>query len=335
MKLSRLKRANLIALAAVAVLAVAGLDAYLVKAAKEIDMEKDATITVQIGGNEYNDFNTHYEGIVDVDFYKIADYTSTGAFVLDNDFAGAEIDLSVMENSPTVEDIQTSIVDKAQLASDGMEPDFTLSLDRSTADSVTSDALDKGLYLYIPRPCDNDRYSYEFISYVVATPTSKYVEKGDGSDEWEYDATVTLKPAETQRLGDLKIVKTLDSYNTSMQTASFVYEVKAELDGEIVFNNVYAIDFDTVGTKSVEIKDLPATAKVTVTEVYSGASYSVVGDGATTVTVEADKFVEANFVNTYDGKLNVGGSSQVNKFVKGDDGNFTWVGNNVDSDDAQ
>ena len=67
---------------------------------------------------------------------------------------------------------------------------------------------------------------------------------------------------------------------------------------------------------------IPATATVTVEEVYTGGSYQPV-EGTTTkyenIKIVADEISdEAVFENTYDGKLIAGGISAVNTYTKVD-----------------
>ena len=53
---------------------------------------------------------------------------------------------------------------------------------------------------------------------------------------------------------------------------------------------------------------------MTVTEVYSGASYKVTTDASVTKEILAETAVDITFENTYDSRLN-GGSGIVNSFT--------------------
>ena len=64
---------------------------------------------------------------------------------------------------------------------------------------------------------------------------------------------------------------------------------------------------------SLVIEHLPAGSIITVTEVYSGASYELMSDVSKTLTILADTVVEAEFANTYNEGLN-GGTGLVNSF---------------------
>ena len=108
-------------------------------------------------------------------------------------------------------------------------------------------------------------------------------------------------------------LKSIKLYNETMKGASFVFDIEAEVNGEIVYSDVVSMVFDGTGTKSVVIKELPAGANITVTEVYSGSSYEATGEAEQTTQIVADEMVSTAFENQYDGKLN-GGSSVVNHF---------------------
>ena len=79
---------------------------------------------------------------------------------------------------------------------------------------------------------------------------------------------------QTQRYGDLEIVKDLTEYNASLKDALFVFQVEGTRNGEKVYSDVVSIKFNQAGEKSVLVKHLPAGTKVTVKEVYAGGSYS-------------------------------------------------------------
>ena len=88
---------------------------------------------------------------------------------------------------------------------------------------------------------------------IVLAPTSDYVAFGQGSDEWNYTPTFSLKSTAKKRFGSVIISKKLDQYNSAFNTASFVYSVVGTIEGEVVFDNVYTIDFDRAGTKTKQI----------------------------------------------------------------------------------
>ena len=125
-----------------------------------------------------------------------------------------------------------------------------------------------------------------------------------------------LKPERKDRYGNLVIDKTLTSWHETLQGASFVFEIKAEKEDQVVYNDVVSLNFDQAGTMSRTIEGIPAGAKVTVTEIYSGGSYEQTGAGMPEGDIiRADGEIHAAFTNQYDGRLNQGGISVVNHFT--------------------
>ena len=176
---------------------------------------------------------------------------------------------------------------------------------------------------------------------MISLPNNYYKEGVTGTtDEWVYELTgskaLGLKPQKTDRYGDLKIVKNLNVYNETIDGATFVFQVEAtktDIDTQetkTVYSNVVAIDFNAPGQKEVIIQDIPAGADVTVTEIYTGASYKLTSDVAKTTVIIADGEDGApatvDFSNTYDYRLN-GGNGVVNSFIYNQDaeGNATWT----------
>ena len=158
----------------------------------------------------------------------------------------------------------------------------------------------------------------------ISLPNNYYdPTKTGSSDAWVYYLTgnnaVGLKPGRQERKGSLEIIKSLASYNATSGGATFVFNVRVEkLDGTTVTNNVYKIAFDGPGdNKKYVVENLPAGAKVTVTEVYSGANYSLASTSAKDqeTFIVADAAVSVNFINEHNGGQN-GGSGIVNNFYK-------------------
>ena len=134
------------------------------------------------------------------------------------------------------------------------------------------------------------------------------------------EKAINLKVEKLDRYGDLVINKVLDAYNATLGGATFVFQVEAtkvDVDTEeaiVVYSNVVSMTFDGTGKDSIVIRDIPAGAEVTVTEVYSGASYKVTTDAVQTGQILAEDIISFDFENTYDGGLN-GGSGIVNRFT--------------------
>ncbi len=98
--------------------------------------------------------------------------------------------------------------------------------------------------------------------------------------------------------------------------------------------------FASAGSKTLTIDQIPAGLSVTVTEVYSGASYTVSGSGEETVLIVSDAAAGADaaqeasvvFTNRYNGG-NRGGYGVTNRFES--DGNGGWTWNNPTVSDGE
>lgn len=205
----------------------------------------------------------------------------------------------------------------------GKEPDAETQI-RRTDDGKVSGAAENlavGLYLVSVEPLMTDIYQYSFIPYLISLPNNYYGRTGD--DTWNYGdddenpVYVGLKPERQDRYGDLVIEKKLTSYNETLKGASFVFEVKAVKENRLVYSDVVSLVFGKYGTERVTLEHIPAGADVTVTEVYSGASYSPVPDGAYVrgTVIQADDAVKVSFENQYDEHLRAGSTSVVNHFL--------------------
>jgi len=354
-KMLGFKKKNLIALALAAVVAVSGFGVYQAKAAGKIDETKQCTVSVSVQNDSTstNPFS-NYKGYVTVRFYKVADVDAGGNY--DN----AVVDLSKLSGSNVKADDLDAVAKAAyeyfKLDKETPEkPDGSVSFDLSDIDNATA-PMDKGLYLFVPQPTQDDYYDYTFKYSLVSVPTSKYItstkvgEDGSivadnsASDAWEYDVDIILKPEAKVRYGKLQINKTLNTFNESLGTASFVFEVEATKDDKLVFSNVYTLNFDSATTKSVVVEKIPAGAVCKVKEVYSGASYTniavpVVDAENTGVTIVADETQELDFVNDYDERLIEGGLGIENHFVKSNDElsdtEFEFDGSNITNNNQE
>lgn len=198
------------------------------------------------------------------------------------------------------------------------------------------EGLDAGLYLLIARgretqdyagknadgdivtKADTDECTYRFSPVLAAVPGRESAVSGEQAfGKWIYDVEAVLK-AERQtdeEYGSLKIVKTLNGFASGGDPATFVFQVEAVLGGKKVYSNVVTLVFDKEGKKELLVENIPVGSKVTVTEVYNGASYSLVTDQKKTVTIDAEGFVSTvDFTNKYDGREN-GGHGITNHFT--------------------
>ena len=249
---------------------------------------------------------------VTVDLYKVADMDESGAFIAAPGFEA----LSAIEEV----DSETTAAEWegfAVLAKETVEAGLVAETATGTTanGSVTFDGLDVGLYLVDAQTVLSPTSEYTFNPVIVAVPNNYFYTTGN--EEWVYDLTgenaVVLKPEQADRFGNLEIEKTLDAFNDSVGGATFVFQVEAVKNGELVYSDVVSMTFDSAGQKNLVIEGIPAGAVVTVTEVYSGASYTLTSDGSQTVTILADEVVGTEFTNTYDEGLN-SGDGLVNHF---------------------
>ncbi len=190
-------------------------------------------------------------------------------------------------------------------------------------------------------------YRYEFRPELISLPT-KDADENDvintaNPGDWIYDATVTLKPSQIDRVGNLEITKTLIDYaqrekevgnaRIIKDPATFIFEVTAyEEEGSetVILHDYVSIVFDSYGSKSVLIKDLPVGSYVVVKEAYSGRVYST--DTDKDATILADQNVGVEFENEYEDR-EPGGGSVTNRFSYTEkDG---WEGSTQVADDTE
>ncbi|MCM1190347.1 MAG: hypothetical protein NC541_13760 [bacterium] len=186
-------------------------------------------------------------------------------------------------------------------------------------------------------------YQYTFLPELVAVPnkgaavahpSTSAADRGP----WQYDFEIYLKPAQTLRYGSLEIVKDLLTFESwageNPEPATFVFSIEAVRGTDPagnpinVYSDVVAMYFDAAGTQRVTIKDkIPAGSTVTVTEVYSGASYEVktgpVWAGDKNV-ISATELISVKFTNDYD-RRQTGGHGITNHFRYEPDGaGLSW-----------
>ncbi len=330
----KIKRGSALALAALfLVLTAAPRQAYGASGI-ETDKEKQpCSITFDLGNltGDDSEFAELKELAIPVDIYKVADVKADGSYELDASYHSLSADLKKALDSANVQDTEKKAEDWLNLAAgiqalipEGKAGDYAVTL---TAGAGEATDLSVGLYLVCAGTVWSGEYLYTFSPYLISVPDNAYDRTGD--DTWLYDVSVSLKPQRENRFGDLEIRKTLDSYNATLGSATFIFQVDAEKDG-ITYSDVVSLVFDGPGTRSVVLRQkIPAGAAVTVREVYSGASYSVSGSEvqiverslAATILAETGEpdpqespRNQVSFTNTYDNRLN-GGTSVVNHFT--------------------
>ena len=327
------------ALILAAVLAISAFVIPKAFAAEGVNVnKKDCTLTVDLTAESL--FKEVREKEITVDLYKVATIKVTGEYEVIDPYKEA-LDLTNLSSNSEAnkwEEKANSVRTYIDTATDAPSP-----ITKTGVSTIQFTNLTTGMYLVYARNLVTDYYEYEFKPYLISVPTNEWSwtaeDKSNMSDDWIYDPVVSLKPEKSDRYGNLVINKTLDAYNSSVGGATFVFEVKAvktDVDTKeetVVYNDVVSMTFDKAGSKQVIIRNIEAGAVVTVTEVYSGASYELVADNGETQII-AEDIVNVSFENTYDEGLN-GGNGLVNTFTKLESGEVNWAGNADDSTSAE
>ncbi len=336
----RKKTALFLAAAAVCTMLTAGIPtAY---GAVGIDLKREGKITFtldqgalrpgELADETYTGYyeelsNAFSEGTsLNVRIYQVAEVDAGGQYTLLRDYRGKGLDGLETADSQTAAASWSEWALAAEAVSEaetGPEAADEIQIQKG-ADGVVagvSEGLLPGMYLACFASVDSPEYTYSFAPYLIPLPNN-YYRGGMGEDEWIYGdeegkpLAVGLKPERKDRYGNLVIDKTLTSWHETLQGASFVFEIKAEKEDQVVYNDVVSLNFDQAGTMSRTIEGIPAGAKVTVTEIYSGGSYEQTGAGMPEGDIiRADGEIHAAFTNQYDGRLNQGGISVVNHFT--------------------
>ncbi len=199
--------------------------------------------------------------------------------------------------------------------------------------------LSNGLYLGVPHGADLDAYTkqnmrgetytiaqspaheYHFSPILFSLPT-KDKEDGiisTGNGEWKYDSIITLKVEQEPRKGSLEIVKTLERFDDN-GPATFVFSIEAYEDETmetLVYSNVESIVMTGSGTQTVLLENcIPVGSYVIVREVYSGASYEIVGSDEQVTTIRPIGSDHANVTFTNDSNdTDRHGSSVTNRYT--------------------
>lgn len=344
MKIGKIKRGS--ALAAVCLLLFLAAVPRVARGAVAIDTGKDdCSMTFSLGDNYEGELSS-LEMTIPVKVYRIAGVTASGAYVPEAEYEG--LGLEKVSSATTAEDWEVMATEAAQIALPeealfeaevpeaegssakllvGKKPDSITDAAELQGGKGTIGSLETGMYLVVAFAVDSPEYTYYFAPYLVAVPGNNYNPEGeddtDNNDDWIYDVSVALKPDQQNRLGDLVISKTIDTYQPlgAGDRTMFVFQVEVSKAGEagapaqIYYSNVVSLDFTAAGTQTLRIEGLPAGATATVTEVYSGASYTIPAAEATVTSapVVAEGEVSVSFNNQYNGGLN-GGTGVVNHF---------------------
>ena len=321
----RIKTAGALTLAAITVLSAAGLSSVYGALGVETGSKCSLTFTL----DDDTEFAELRDLEIPVDVYKVADITEEAVYDTAKYTAFADLGLEKVSSTTTAE----QWAQMAEMAMETVEekkiaPTEKVKVTKPEGAAESTGVINNlatGMYLVQAETVQTSEYTYDFTPYLVSLPNN-YYSKEHPDDTWVYDVTTGMKPQQTQRYGDLEIVKDLTEYNASLKDALFVFQVEGTRNGKQVYSDVVSIKFNQAGKKSVLVKHLPAGTKVTVKEVYAGGSYSnTSGDTQEKVIVAegiTDNPASVSFTNTYNGKL-IPGTGIVNHF-ENKDGEWSW-----------
>jgi len=263
--------------------------------------------------------------------YRVADYSGED-ITLTEDFASCGLTLNDIADGQKAADTSELLTAYLESFEEDAAPSPFMTAVSGEDGYVVFEKVPDGVYFMCGAPVEETEDEYarevEFGSFIVALPT--------------YDSTaevfmrqVECKPkCEVKHLlGDLIITKELLSYEPS-SSATFVFSItatKEDKDGnvETVYSNYVSMTFTGAGYQEYRIENaIPVGASVTVTEVYSGTSYTIVGSATQTATIllkkdENSETAKVGFVNDYD-RRSGGGGSHLNEFTY-DEGSGVWT----------
>ena len=308
------------------VLMVSALVLPTVYAALGVNTDAKCSVVVSVPTEGFSELKSLP---VVINLYKVAEIDKEGQYEPTADFAS--LDLSSLGSDKTANAWEEKAAAAKELVTEDVEVIASMELSEGTA---TAGDLPTGLYLVDAQKAESDAYAYEFKPYLISLPNNYFYTSDN--DEWVYEnVAIGLKPERSDRYGDLIIAKALPVYNETIGGATFVFQVEAvktDVDTneeKVVYSDVVSMTFTAPGYKEIRIKDLPAGAEVTVTEVYSGASYELVSEAVQTAVIvvegteeEPNETAKVEFENTYNKKFG-GGSGVVNTFTY-DGESFEW-----------
>ena len=309
------------------------------KAASAIDTGQKCSIEFDISGNS----SELLSASIPVNLYKVASVDESGNYTVTDAFTGLDLSSVSADNLDTAAATWAARAKEAQgklTDSDGktvVEPTETVTLQNGRG---TATGLKTGLYLVDTPKVITPNYTYTFTPYLVSLPTNNYYNNDQTSDDWIYDLTkeynsaVGLKPEQHVRYGKLVINKELEDHNATFgDKATFVFQIDITTPDNKKETRIEELTFDAAGSHSVTIEKIPAGSHVTVTEVYSGASYELASAKSQETDIIANpeketevefRPAEVSFINKHDGRTN-GGYGVRNNFKLNEYGQYDYT----------
>lgn len=303
------------------------------KAASAINTGQKCSIEFDISGNS----SELLSASIPVNLYKVAsvdesgNYTGIGAF--------SKLDLSSV-SADNLDAAAATWVERAAEAKKLLKDDTEPTTTTLTQGRGTATGLDTGLYLVDTPKVITPNYTYTFTPYLVSLPTNNYYSGNGASDVWIYDLTkdynsaVGLKPEQHVRYGNLVINKELVDHNATFgNNATFVFQIDITTLDNKKETRIEELTFDAAGSHSVTIEKIPAGSHVTVTEVYSGASYELASAKSQKTDIIANpekksevefRPAEVSFINKHNGRTN-GGYGVKNNFKLDENGQYQYT----------
>ena len=282
------------------------------KAASAINTGQKCSIEFDISGNS----SELLSASIPVKLYKVAsvdesgNYTGIGAF--------SKLDLSSV-SADNLDAAAATWAERAAEAKKLLKDDTEPTTTTLTQGRGTATGLDTGLYLVDTPKVITPNYTYTFTPYLVSLPTNNYYSGNGASDDWIYDLTkeynsaVGLKTEQHVRYGNLVINKELVDHNATFgDEATFVFQIDIKKPDGKKETRIEELTFNVAGSDSVTIEKIPAGSHVTVTEVYSGASYELASAKSQETDIIANpeketevefKPAEVSFINKHDGRV--------------------------------
>lgn len=303
------------------------------KAASAINTGQKCSIEFDISGNS----SELLSASIPVNLYKVAsvdesgNYTGIGAF--------SKLDLSSV-SADNLDAAAATWAERAAEAKKLLKDDTEPTTTTLTQGRGTATGLDTGLYLVDTPKVITPNYTYTFTPYLVSLPTNNYYSGNGASDDWIYDLTkeynsaVGLKPEQHVRYGNLVINKELVDHNATFgDEATFVFQIDIKKPDGKKETRIEELTFNVAGSDSVTIEKIPAGSHVTVTEVYSGASYELASAKSQETDIIANpeketevefRPAEVSFINKHDGRTN-GGYGVKNNFKLDENGQYQYT----------
>jgi len=301
MKSLRLKRGR-IAGALVVMLLLTCLYIPAVNAADAINTNTKCSLTLEVPTDSAYNQDTNKPAIT-AKLYRVASVSESRHFTMIDTIPGVDIEtLSQSDSTDWAAAAQTaaSVINRT--------PDTTVTLTNGTG---KASGLETGMYLVMMDTVTSKEYEYTFTPYFISLPNNLYYSTQKPTDDsWVYDATSFIKIGQAPRYGSIVIEKTLESYNESLGQVTFAYTVEGKKAGVTNYSNAAMITFNKAGIQTTILTGIPALTTVTVTEAYTGASYtlSTAPDQTASIIADGDEGspVKVSFTNTYNNETKKG-----------------------------